>query len=387
MLGEATDALLVTAPGRLHQSLDVLLETTYKSHLQQLQNGALSPDLEIPGIQLQLESPTLGIDYQRAVGFTDRAHNIDRQPLTVQHPMRIASITKTFVAAAILRLWEQGNIALDQSITGYIAPEHLRLMQQYHYDLSTITIRHLLSHTSGLFDYADSETFYQQFHQQPQHQWTRTEQLQLAMEEGEPYGRPGEVFRYSDTGYNLLGEIIERCYGEDLGASLQALIGYKALGLQSTCLEKNERPPEHSLPNVHQYDHELDSTALDASFDSYGGGGLVSTVGDLCRFMRGLFSGGIYKQSNTLLTMLSTVPAKQGGPDAYGVSKQIPGSYRLGIEAGEHGQILGHSGYFGTYAAFIPHLDCTVSLSINIESKALRGSLIKQLHQTLNLPV
>lgn len=314
------------------------------------------------GIQLYIDSPTL--QFSHAVGFIERGHHSGREAITVNHPMRIASNTKTFVAVAVLKLCEESRLDLDASIKKHLLPIHQSLLQQGGYDITAITSRQLLSHTSGLFDYADSSVFMRAFVETPERQWTRTDQLQLAMTEGAPYGEPGEVFRYSDTGYILLGEIIEQITGEALGPALRALINYKNLGLHTTWLESAEPIPEATLALVHQYEGDLDTYNLDASSDIYGGGGLVSTVGDMARFMRGLFSGEVFADLSTLNTMLTPVPAQRGGPD-YGIWQQVPGLYRLGINAEYGNRVYSHKGHFGTLAAYVPELDMAISFSLN----------------------
>ena len=131
---------------------------TTENALQQLMEQSLeiSPS---HGIQLHLESTKLDMHWSGAVGFTDRSHNSACELLTPLHPMRIASTTKTFVAAAILRLWEQQELALDISIDQYISTDHCAILQGNGYALERISTRQLLAHTSGLFDYADSKTF------------------------------------------------------------------------------------------------------------------------------------------------------------------------------------------------------------------------------------
>ena len=347
--------------------------------LIQLYESAMDTPMQVPGIQLHIDSPRFGLDWSGAVGFTDHHHNPGRVALTVNHPVRTASNTKTFIAAALLRLCEEQQLQLDQPIVEVISSEHAALLKDRGYKLSVITIRHLLTHTSGLFDYADSDTFYHRFHKQPQHHWTRTEQIKIAMEAGEAYGKPGEVYRYSDTGYILLGEIIERIYGDNLGTALRQLIDYQKLGLTNTWLEQTEPPVPGSLPLVNQYDGDLAGNKLDPSFDIYGGGGLVSTVEDLATFMRALFAGQVYRNHTTLKTMLTTVPATRGGPSAYGAFEQIPGTYRLGIEASPSETVYSHKGYFGTYAGYVPSLELSIAISVNRQGSELREQLIKDL--------
>lgn len=332
------------------------------------------------GIQLHVDSP--GIKFCQAIGFVERDHKNTSETITVNHPMRIASNTKTFVAVAALRLHEQGQLNLDAAIERYLLPSHQKLLQSNGYQPNLIAARHLLSHTSGLFDYADSPAFMKAFVETPQRYWTRKDQLQLAMVEGAPYGKPGEVFRYSDTGYILLGEILEQITQQPLGAALRHLIDYRKLGLHATWLESLEPVPEGTLALVHQYEGDVDTFDLDASSDIYGGGGLVSTVGDMARFMRGLFAGEIFADSSTLDTLLSPVPAQRGGPD-YGLWQQVPGNYRLGISASRDNRVYSHKGHFGTLAAYVPELEMAISFSLNYSRQGSdpdqRDALLKEI--------
>lgn len=312
-------------------------------------------------IQLCVDAPKLDLHWCSARGYTDVSQT---DIATDQHPMRIASVSKTFVAVAILRLWEQQKLDLDESINAYICSQHQKLLAESAYKTQTITIRHLLSHTSGLFNYADSDEFAAEVAANHQRHWTRSEQLQLAMVIGKPYGAAGEVYRYSDTGYILLGEIIEQVTGQPLALALRNLVNYEGLGLHTTWLEVDEPEPLGVLPRVHQYVKEQDFFAVNGSNDIYGGGGLISTVGDMARFMRGLFSHQIYDYPDTLHEMLTTVHAPLGGP-GNGAKEQIPEFYRLGLDGGSHGKVYQHTGYFGTCAAYVPQQDLVFSLSVN----------------------
>lgn len=292
----------------------------------------------------------------------------DRQrgtPLTPQHPVRLASNTKTFVAAAILRLWEEGRLALDTALVDHLSSDVLQVLARDGYQPATITIRHLLTHTSGLFDYADSPAFGRTVAADPPHRWTRAEQLQSAMDGGEPYGPPGQVYRYADTGYILLGDIIERTSGQPLAAALRELLDYAHLGLASTWLETLEPQPAGAKERAHQYLGDHDTYGMDPSFDLYGGGGLVSTVGDLARFIRGVFTGGVYKRPATSETMLTTIMAESGGPAAYSM-RQIPGVYRMGVVVREIDgvTVYMHDGFWGTRAAYVPSLDVAISATV-----------------------
>ncbi len=333
--------------------------------LQLLLSNALDPlhkKTPVHGATLYVDAPRIGFKWNGAAGTQDPSSNA---LLTPQHPMRIASISKTYVAAAILRLWEENRLDLETPITHSISEEHSALIANASYQIEKITPHHLLTHTSGLFDWGDCKAYDERVRANPQHHWTRTEQLDFAMKYGEPYGKPGEVYRYSDTGYILLGEIIEQITRQSLGAALRELLIYKDLGLSATWLEILEAKPEGTLDRAHQFVGINDTYDMAPYFDLYGGGGLVATMEDVAKFFRALFTGKVYKNPNTLNTMLSSVNVSRGGPAAYG-SEQIPGVYRMGInvENIEGLTVYKHAGFFGTSASYVPELDAVISFSL-----------------------
>ena len=152
-------------------------------------------------------------------------------------------MTKTFVAAAVLRLVEEGKVKLDAPITEYVSPESLAVLRTDKYDLDHITVRQLLQHTSGLYDYATDDAYDQANVSDPAHRWTRLEQLQFAVDHGHPLAPPGKRFSYADTNYILLGEIIERATGTSLPAAVRELLHLDRLGLDHTYWEILEPTP------------------------------------------------------------------------------------------------------------------------------------------------
>ncbi|MER9094770.1 beta-lactamase family protein [Mesorhizobium sp. M0700] len=84
-----------------------------------------------PGAAAYIIAPKFGVEAAVAAGITERA---GREPLTIDRPVRISSVTKPFVAAAILRLWETGKIDLDQPIGSYLTPAHAMILTDGGYD-------------------------------------------------------------------------------------------------------------------------------------------------------------------------------------------------------------------------------------------------------------
>ncbi len=332
---------------------------TVEARLQALLDNFLTVHADVPGISLHVEAPRLGLSWSGAAGVADRTSGVRLIPA---NPFRIASITKTYTAAATLRLVEDGGLTLDDPILSHLPSEFVEILSAGGYDSRAITIRHLLTHTSGLYDYADDPMFYQKV-SDPNKRWTRLEQLRLAVDYGRPYGRPGETYHYSDTGYILLGEIIERDTALPLGEAFRRLLNYDALGLTSTWFETLESVPPGAAPRAHQYMGTTDTYTTDPSYDLYGGGGLVATTQDLTRFLRGLFTGKVYHKSETLALMLSTVVAPNQG------------RYRVGIYFTEMDGVQGwgHGGFLNTWSYYFPELDVALAVAITQTSGYLQG--------------
>ena len=305
------------------------------------------------GTTVYIEAPNLGISW---VGFSGLSDLANRTPIVSGQPFRIASVTKTFTATAILRLMEMGQLSLSDPISQYISEEHQRLLREGGYPIEKITIRHCLNHTSGLYDYAMDKNYIEKINANTKHRWTRTEQIEGAMSWGEPVGQPGDKYAYSDTGYILLGEIIEQLSGLSLGEAFRQLIGYEVLDMQHTWLESLETAPDSLPDRIHNYYRGIDYYHADPSIDLYGGGGLVSTTTDLTRFLHALFNGKIFEQQSTLDAMLSPTLLNNGeGPQE---------DYRLGLSAstvyGE--EIFGHSGLWGTHLFHLPKYNITLAV-------------------------
>ena len=266
-------------------------------------------------------------------------------------PVRVASNTKTFVAATVLRLWEQGRIDLDAAIGPLMSPRLDELMRSGGYDTARITLRHLLSHSAGIYDHAQDERYLTLVLSQPAKRWTREDQVRLAVTWGKPLGPPGTVFHYSDTGYILVGDIIERITGQSLGKAVRTQLQLDRLNLQSTWWEVLEDKPRRAPWRARQFIGDAEVTDLDASVDLHGGGGLVMSAKDLAILTAALFEGRLLERPGTLQEMLWQGPHK--GADGY----------RLGVFVGRANgrDYYWHSGYWGTVAYYVPDTGIAVA--------------------------
>jgi D-alanyl-D-alanine carboxypeptidase len=274
-------------------------------------------------------------------GSTNRA---PRKPLAPDATFRIASVTKTFTAAAILRLVERGRLALEDPISRHLSPAIAALLRQGGYDVDAIRVSHLLRHTSGLAgDYAQLPAYLEFIVSHPRHRWTRAEQVRFVIDRTSPLAPPGAEEHYSNTGYILLGEILERATGRRLAAACRSLLGFARLGLDETYLETRERKPAAAKPRAHQYIGNIDTTRFNPSFDLHGAGGHVSTLDDLVRFYRALLGGRFFKRAATLRT-------NQMGIDRTPIGDAI---------------CYGHGGSWGVAAYHCPRSGVTIAAMIN----------------------
>jgi D-alanyl-D-alanine carboxypeptidase len=303
-----------------------------------------------PGAALTVRAPTLS--WSGAAGVHQRG---SRTPLAPDATFRIASVTKTFTAAAILRLVEEGRLALDDPIARHLGPSSVALLRADGYDVDSIRVRHLLQHTSGLAgDYAELPAYLEFVVAHPRHRWTRIEQVRFVTTRTSPLAPPGAEYHYSDTGYILLGEMLERRSGRGLGAAYRSLLRFERLGLDETYLESREPRPRRAKPRAHQHLGTLDVTGYDPSFDLHGAGGHVSSLDDLARFYRALLEGRVFERPATLRTML-------GKPDP-----TSSGDLPMGIDRAPFGRetCFGHGGFWGVAAYHCPRSDVTIASSI-----------------------
>lgn len=317
-----------------------------------------------------------GLDqpWQVSAGMADDSTG---KPISADTPLRVASNTKTFVAATVLRLWEQGLIDLDSPIAPLITPVFDDLLSSAGYRTDKITVRHLLNHSGGLVDHADDPRYFATVLADPTRFWTREEQVRLAAEYSPPLSEAGTRFSYSDTGYILLGDIIERISGETLAVTVRREMSFDRLGLTSTWWEIAEPQPVTAEPRARQFLGAVDATDINASMDLYGGGGLVMSARDLATFFASLFEGRVFDSPQTLQEMLTKDTHE--GADAY----------HLGIAVSRVDGITyySHLGFWGTVAYYSPASGTAIAgFTTNREARAGLVSIIEQILAT-TLPV
>jgi D-alanyl-D-alanine carboxypeptidase len=301
------------------------------------------------GILASITSPQKQIEWSGAAGYADKE---TKRELCPNDQFRIASVTKTFVAVAILRLWEDKKIGLDDPISKHISKAYADTLVKGGYDPNRITIRHLLTHSGGLSEHTQSPKFENDF-LKTRHIWTREEQLSDLLKYTKPVGLPGDQFSYSDTGYILLGDIIEKVTHKPMGDAIYELLRLKQLNINRTYIEKFDG--DSSGTRIHQYHNGVDTYSYHPSFDYYGGGGLLSTTADLSHFFSDLFNHKVFRHKSTLDTMLT--------PVSYSTKQAL--DYRMGIWRIEINgmEAYTHSGFWGTQVVHIPAINTTLAVN------------------------
>lgn len=339
-----------------------------QTRLQQIADSVVAARPRMPGLIIAVEQPSTGKRWSVAAGLADTARKIK---LTPDQPVRLASNTKTYTAAAVLRLVEMGRLSLSDPLSKHLPPSIDSLLRRDGYATDSITIEQVLNHRAGFNEHPAVPSYVGGLRTDPRHHWTPREQLQWLVDSLSPVGPPGAQFRYSDSGYVLLGLIVERYSGKPLGPAVRSLVRFDKLGLRQTWWETMEPAPRGVPDRAHQYIAGLDAYGIDPSFDLYGGGGVVAPMSDLAHYLTALLGGQVFERPETLEIMNRARSTEMNG---YGMG--LFGS-KAGGQTGR-----GHSGFWGTTAMFFPDAGVTIAVAITDQvefrqANAVMGQVLK----------
>jgi D-alanyl-D-alanine carboxypeptidase len=224
-------------------------------------------------------------------------------PLQPNHIFRIGSITKQFTAAAILLLAERGQVALSDPIKKYLP--------DYHAQGHVVTIQHLLSHTSGIANYTE------------QPEWPPTLRNDVSVQQligvfqDKPFDfAPGERWKYDNSGYILLGAIIEKVSGQSYADFMRTQI-FTPLGMASTAYgDASHVTPGRVAGYAPDGDHWRNADFLSMT-QPYAAGALTSTVDDLARWNAAIEHGELlkpasWKRAGTTFSLPDGTPTRYG---------------------------------------------------------------------------
>ncbi|MED0903056.1 serine hydrolase domain-containing protein [Bacillus nitratireducens] len=262
-----------------------------------------------------------------------------KKPMKTDFRFRIGSVTKTFTATVVLQLAEENRLNLDDSIEKWLPG----VIQGNGYDDKQITIRQLLNHTSGVAEYTRSKSF----NLMDTKKSYRAEELVKMGSSMPPDFAPGKSWSYSNTGYVLLGILIETVTGNSYAEEIENRI-IEPLELSNTFLPGNSSviPGTKHARGYIQLDgasEPKDVTYYNPSMGS-SAGDMISTADDLNKFFSYLLGGKLIKEQQ-LKQMLTTVPTGEAALGRYGL-----GIYETKLPNGV--SIWGHGGSIPGFVTF-----------------------------------
>jgi D-alanyl-D-alanine carboxypeptidase len=284
------------------------------------------------------------------------------EPRSARDHYRIASITKTFVATVVLQLEAEGRLSLDDTVEKWLPG----LVRGNGHDGGRITIRHLLNHTSGIFDYLEDPGFQETYMTADgfmEHRFDEAapeDLLAIAMK-NRPYFEPGASFAYSNTNYLLAARVIEKAtgngYGDEIGRRIIAPLRLTSTSVP-TARVTLPRPSSRAYSKLARTDTgpTYDVTELNPRL-AYGSGQMVSGSADLTRFYSALLRGELLPPEQ-LKEMKTTVPSSRD-TSRYGL-----GLVDRKLGCGVH--VWGHDGgIYGSNSDAVTTEDGRHSLAVN----------------------
>lgn len=209
---------------------------------------------------------------------------------------RMGSITKQFTAAAIMRLVEQGKLGLDDPVTKYLP--------NYNTQRREITIRHLLTHTSGIKSYTELKRV---MVDEPEREFTHQEMLDMVQSEPLAF-EPGSSFSYTNTGYYLLGMIIENLSGKGYCEYMQDEF-FGPLGLTRTRCDSNSAIIKGRAQGYAIEGETLINDRGLATGTTFAAGGLLASAHDLVVWTEALAAGKVFSPASYKLMSTSVASA------------------------------------------------------------------------------
>ena len=329
---------------------------------------------QVPGATAALVASD-GTTIELATGFADRLGRVRMKPDSL---MLSGSIGKTFVSATVLQLVAERRLGLDDKLAAYLGerPWFARLPNG-----RDITLRSLLNHTSGLIDHGDDSEFEAVLRRDPGRRWAHEELVQFLLDKA-PLGPVGEIYRYSDTNYILLGLVIEKITRATFYAEATRRF------LRPLKLDRTAPSDKAVLPGlVSGYVNADNIYGLPADVSSNGrdvlnpqvewtGGGFITNSRDLAKWAQALYGGSAI--GATQREMMFSNTAKGKADPKYGL-----GVYEWPTDLGT---AYGHQGDFPGYWSvmlYFPRQRMAVAMQFNTDDE--KAFAIPPLQCAINL--
>jgi D-alanyl-D-alanine carboxypeptidase len=338
--------------------------TGAREDMQNLISGLL--DKSVKNCVLSVMKGDGSFSWSGAAGI---AHQNGQVPMTEDTPIYIASITKLYTATVIMRLYETGALSLDDPMAKYLPEEliqgiHVYKGRDYSHE---VTIKQLLSHTSGIADYysekgKDGKSLFDLSLENPDRVWTVDETIERARKNMQANFPPGTKASYSDTNFQLLGKIIEVITGKPIPAVYQEFL-FTPLGLKNTWLVGHieDRPVQLASPaDVFYRDSNISKIRSHESY--WADGGIVSTSQEMITFLKALNEGKIVRP-DTLKLMHNW--HKLEFPMEYGYGTMLFKPPSLMTLVTNMRPLWGHSGSTGSFLYYSDELNLYMAGTID----------------------
>lgn len=306
---------------------------------QQILNDTLSASE--PGVSVIISKNEKTV-FKGTRGLANLEHNI---PLTNQSVLRLGSISKQFTAAAIMMLQEQGKLLTSDNIHKYVP--------SFPTEGNLVTIENLLTHTSGIANYTDDDDLFDKEIQVP----ASVDDTLARFAKHPMVFKPGEAMAYSNTGYSLLGKIVEVASGQSYKEFVEQNI-FKKLGMTQSSYEGQELVP-HRAAGYEQTEQGFINTSYINMDWPYAAGALISTPTDLNIWFSALSSGKLISKAS-YEKMVSPFKLNDGSFSSYG--------YGLIIKPFNDYTVIKHTGGingFLAHARYIPEQKLYVAVLAN----------------------
>jgi len=254
---------------------------------------------------------------RKAYGMADLELGVPLEPGMV---FRIGSMTKQFTAVAVLMLVEEGKVAVSDPIT--------KFLPDYPTGGRAITVEHLLTHTSGIKSYTDMDDFLANLRKD----YAVKELIDHFKNQPMDF-EPGEKYQYDNSGYFLLGAIIEKASGTGYEAFLKKRI-FDVVGMPDTALESTSRITPRRARGYAKHGEVWENAEFLSMTQPFSAGGIVSTVDDLARWDAALYTGRLLRPE-TLQLAFTRHHLKSGKEIGYGYGWE-PGQWE-GFTVIQHG--------------------------------------------------
>jgi D-alanyl-D-alanine carboxypeptidase len=272
-------------------------------------------------------------------------HRGGLKAVTVDSRFRAASITKMLVATVVLQLEEEGRLKLDDAVAGHL-PRRLPISKM----LDGVTVRHLLSHASGLPDSGRSPELTEALVDDTGHRWTVDEVLRIVAKR-EPEFSPGSGYDYSNTNYLVLGELIEGVTGKPWHTEVRERI-LDPVRMASSYLAGVEEPTGPLTPGYFDLDNDGVTQKVPAPWPALEtsegpAGALVSTAPDLMRFLKAFTAGELVPRAAVQkMTEPGSFASRHSG---YGMGVEV-------LQPDLENRAWGHGGLVPGYRAILWHV-------------------------------